>query len=353
MRPLVDWALEACLGKGGSTLFATPDDSSGGGVLGWLTPLQGIPVPRANLSPNDRLALDNRLSQAAGAIQQEASQRALSQSGDDRILGGFLQNIADSLAAIASGGYSPLPAFMVGASPVVVGWGFVPAQARAQADTPAVAPAAAPAATPAQTTRTIVQTTHPADEADEADEDDEDDEDEASSKGCCLWKLLKWGIESMITLAIILVIACFAVPELRNDYVYPVIKPGKGFRIPKGGDPKDISFMEGCWEAGSGIVNSRTKLPVSYEFCFYKYGMGNYTRKELNKNGWIRDTCKGKAYAERDKDAVVILGRSTTCRSELKHDSFRLRCKNHLRIITDCTFEGKGYSFTTTLHRAD
>ncbi|MDR2338813.1 MAG: hypothetical protein LBF40_01545, partial [Deltaproteobacteria bacterium] len=128
LRPRIDAALEASLGQGASSLLATAVD--GAGVLEWHTALPGTPVHRDNLSPEEKQNLDSRLSQAAGAIQGEAGRLALSQSKDDRILGGILQNIASSIGSVASGGRTPVSTFMVGGWPVVVGWGLVPAQAQ-------------------------------------------------------------------------------------------------------------------------------------------------------------------------------------------------------------------------------
>ncbi|MDR2339404.1 MAG: hypothetical protein LBF40_04645, partial [Deltaproteobacteria bacterium] len=66
LRPRIDAALEASLGQGASTLLATVAD--GPGVLEWHTALPGTPVHRDNLSPEEKLNLDGRLSQAAAAL---------------------------------------------------------------------------------------------------------------------------------------------------------------------------------------------------------------------------------------------------------------------------------------------
>ena len=49
-------------------------------------------------------------------------------------------------------------------------------------------------------------------------------------------------------------------------------QPGEGLRLPP--DRQDLSFLEGCWESASAIVELTTGKPVEIRYCFQNDGRG-------------------------------------------------------------------------------
>ncbi|MDR2338816.1 MAG: hypothetical protein LBF40_01560 [Deltaproteobacteria bacterium] len=330
LRPQIDRAMEACLGQDGPSLLATADDSPGGAVLGWLTELPGDPVPRASLSQGERLILDRKLSEASASIQAEAGRLLLSKSKDDRILSGFLQNIAGSLGAIVSGDPSPLSAFMVGDRPVVAGWGLVPSQVLGPApDAAALGPGQAPLplATPPGPSRAGSPGEGPAERK----------------------RLPKALIAVIIAIVALSLLLALIVPMVRDRFL-GTRGPVDGFVIPAGGDPKDLSFLEGCWDSGKGALDGTTMLPITHVYCLNHRGTGSYTVKEFDESMRLTDTCSGGLTALRVGDSVVMEVQEAACGKGDGYQPFSLRCVNGQGKTAKCSGEyADGDTFQSTL----
>ena len=49
-------------------------------------------------------------------------------------------------------------------------------------------------------------------------------------------------------------------------------QPGEGLRLPS--ETRDLSFLEGCWESTSRILEAETSTPVEIRYCFQNNGRG-------------------------------------------------------------------------------
>ncbi|MDR2200289.1 MAG: hypothetical protein LBR53_12750 [Deltaproteobacteria bacterium] len=118
----------------------------------------------------------------------------------------------------------------------------------------------------------------------------------------------------------------------------PEIQPGQGLVIPEGGDPNDLSFLEGCWESVSNLFNSITDLPVVYVYCFNKTGKGTATLKEYDKAGKHTGTCESNTTAKRRGDAVVIQDNGVRCGNHRYYKS-KLTCRNEKGGTAKCDID--------------
>ncbi|MDR2339406.1 MAG: hypothetical protein LBF40_04655 [Deltaproteobacteria bacterium] len=318
LRPQIDMALEASLGQGASSLLATAVD--GAGVLEWHTALPGTPVHRDNLSPEEKQNLDGRLSQAAAALQSESGRLLLSQSKDDRILGGILQNIASSIGSVTSGGWTPVSTFMVGGWPVVAGWGLVPAQAQ-----PGEGPTPQAGAVPAtQGWKGLLD-------------------------GMILGKYpVKWvaaiGGGLLLFLLLILVIVIF------KGNSSPAHKPGDGFVIPQGGDPDDLSFLKGCWKSDDDLGTVLDTQSANFVICLDHKGTGTLTAQEFDSAGRKIDTCSAGVTSSRDGHIVMMEVQLSQCGKGDGYQPFSLVCANGPGKTAECFGEYQdGDTFPTNL----
>lgn len=68
-------------------------------------------------------------------------------------------------------------------------------------------------------------------------------------------------------------------------------------------NPKDMSFLKGCWLAGKGLLkNTRTGLPVAVKYCFDANGRGDALIQEYDNRGRKIRECKGTATARLTAD---------------------------------------------------
>jgi hypothetical protein len=125
----------------------------------------------------------------------------------------------------------------------------------------------------------------------------------------------------------------------------PTPEKGEGFVIPPDGDPNDLSFLEGCWESETGLINEANNLPVIYTYCFNKGGSGTATVRELNKSGKLIDTCRASVNARRNKDTVVIKDRGPKCGDGGKYSATTFICSNGPNNSTKCTGDNGGLKF--------
>jgi hypothetical protein len=145
---------------------------------------------------------------------------------------------------------------------------------------------------------------------------------------------VKWvaaiGGGLLLFLLLILVIVIF------KGNSSPSYNPGEGFVIPKGGDPYDLSFLEGCWESKTDLVNAKTKMPITHVYCINDKGTGTFTLKEFNTSGRHIDTCTAGVTASREGDIVVIKDRGAVCGDGKEYNANTLRCGSGPRKTTQC-----------------
>jgi hypothetical protein len=124
-------------------------------------------------------------------------------------------------------------------------------------------------------------------------------------------------------------------------------KRGKGFVIPEGGDPKDLSFLAGCWKAG-GLVNTATGQPVTYEYCFDGQGKGRASLKEFNGSGKYIGTCAGSVTGRRQGRSVLMRDSGLRCQDGRQYGVLRLGCKGSSGGANQCELRtSSGISYAT------
>ncbi len=70
-------------------------------------------------------------------------------------------------------------------------------------------------------------------------------------------------------------------PPANRDPPRP--RPSEDLNIPEDARRRgDTSFMEGCWNSVTGLLNAKTKEPVQIEYCFGADGEGTATLTERN-----------------------------------------------------------------------
>ncbi|MDR2405742.1 MAG: hypothetical protein LBE27_05165 [Deltaproteobacteria bacterium] len=122
-------------------------------------------------------------------------------------------------------------------------------------------------------------------------------------------------------------------------------KKGQGFAIPPGGDPNDLSFLEGCWESASNLVSSYSKMPVVYVYCFNSKGSGTATVKEYDKSGRQTDTCTASTSASRKGNTVTIRDTGARCKRSPQYSKNTLTCNNGPNNSTSCLGKNQGRGF--------
>jgi hypothetical protein len=121
----------------------------------------------------------------------------------------------------------------------------------------------------------------------------------------------------------------------------PGPKPGDGFVIPADGDPKDLSFLEGCWST-DGLFNANG-LPATYEYCFDGKGKGKATFKEFNNSGKHTDTCYATVKAMRKGQSVQMRDSGLRCRKGRRYIVATLNCESSKGSSNNCTVQNIGY----------
>ena len=72
--------------------------------------------------------------------------------------------------------------------------------------------------------------------------------------------------------------------------------------------PEDIAFMEGCWIAETGLVDSVTGVPVVVEYCFDRSGQG--MRRMTEPDGLV---CQGPATVSYSSGLLVLRAGEAHC----------------------------------------
>ncbi|MDR2405743.1 MAG: hypothetical protein LBE27_05170 [Deltaproteobacteria bacterium] len=121
---------------------------------------------------------------------------------------------------------------------------------------------------------------------------------------------------------------------------------GKGFTIPEGGDPNDLSFLEGCWELTSSLYSTATRMPLTYRYCFNDKGTGTASVKELDDSGRLLDTCTGTINASRRGNSVSISDSGVRCSGGSRYVKCNMSCSNGANNSTNCRGNSGGNRFT-------
>jgi hypothetical protein len=102
-------------------------------------------------------------------------------------------------------------------------------------------------------------------------------------------------------------------------------RAGQDLVIPADGDPKDASFLEGCWEYDAGLVNLQG-VRFLYVYCFNASGKGTSTIKEYNKAGKQINTCRGPASVTRRGTSITIRDTRLNCDNRTHYIGANLTC---------------------------
>jgi hypothetical protein len=102
-------------------------------------------------------------------------------------------------------------------------------------------------------------------------------------------------------LAVLVISIIFLSPALFKANTH---KPGGGLVIPK--NAKKLEFLEGCWIADAGLVETKNRNPINYKYCFDKLGNANIYIYLFDKNQKLVDICVGKGKATLWENGVRI-----------------------------------------------
>jgi hypothetical protein len=111
--------------------------------------------------------------------------------------------------------------------------------------------------------------------------------------------------------------------------------PGDDLVIPEGAE--DVGFLEGCWQSGGAIVNTRTRLPVIYVHCFDSGGNARVTIDEKTAEGAHLDTCVSTATASIEGGGRLVIRSSPE-----GHRCERARSRSYGPTTVSCVREGSG-----------
>lgn len=101
---------------------------------------------------------------------------------------------------------------------------------------------------------------------------------------------------------------------------------GDGLVIPQ--DPSDLSFLEGCWDAQTGLKSTRTDMPISVKYCFDDKGNGTVSIIERDRNRRAIQECKGNARARLNGPTLQIEDLGAKCPGGVTYEKERITCRN-------------------------
>ncbi len=101
---------------------------------------------------------------------------------------------------------------------------------------------------------------------------------------------------------------------------------GDGLVIPQ--DPSDLSFLEGCWDAQTGLKSTRTNMPISVKYCFDGNGNGTVSIIERDRNRRALQECRGQAKARLNGATLQIDDLGAKCPGGVTYEKERIRCRN-------------------------
>lgn len=313
-------------------LLAEPMHDAQSGCIDWYTEATETPVPLADLPEAEQAAARERLARSAAAMQALFDAQGRSASGRREASG--TDPMAIGLLKLALQHPSPADIYVAGGCPVLVNWGFGPGAGEAvpqdilREGTPiAPAPAAPEATNPPAPPATPPKR-------------------KVGGMGCivCLPFLLLLLFLLLAAAGIIrspLPSGCVA---RHDDATADRVEPGKATPLDEalvrpidranrdaGREPltptrsapargsdleipedaartNDLSFLEGCWESETGLVETSTGLPIRVEYCFDRQGRGN---QYVHLSNGL--SCQGQLTGRFRGDRLAMEASSSTC----------------------------------------
>ena len=106
-------------------------------------------------------------------------------------------------------------------------------------------------------------------------------------------------------------------------------------------NPTDLSFLEGCWYARTGLKSTRTNMPISVKYCFDGQGNGNITLTERDRNGREVQVCRGGAKARLEGGRLYIHDLGARCPGGQTYEREKITCRNADQSKALCTGVGE------------
>ncbi|MDR3153938.1 MAG: hypothetical protein LBW85_06640 [Deltaproteobacteria bacterium] len=341
------------------------------GEVTWHTQLAGEPVAFETLSGERREAALDALCGMAQSYARLAL--ALRGSGTESgITAGLVMDRVAAAAAAAAVGASGPRLFLLDGRPVLAGWGLSTALGgsaregwelthtqselmtgilsghRPAIPPPPPAPAPAPAAGPQVQPEPPPPLPPPVQEA-------------GPWQGALPWEqappkprgplpLLLAGLGALLLLLLLALGAYFylwpsgAPPAASGPLpaAPAAAAPGADLVIPE--DAKSFEFLAGCWLSGGGIVNTDTKLPVYYVYCFDQSGNAVVVIEEKTAAGEYKDTCDATARAFLEEGGLAIRtspeGHRCQANPDVRYAATAVSCRPGEGGKAACVIEG-------------
>jgi hypothetical protein len=123
---------------------------------------------------------------------------------------------------------------------------------------------------------------------------------------------------------------------------FPMKNPGSGIFIPE--NPADLSFLEGCWQNDTGMLNSESLLPIIYIYCFDANGNASIHLDEKNEAGEVAETCSAAGNAILSGAKLIIYDSGVVCSARRRYARHIIDCERDKEGSAACivTQEGGG-----------
>ncbi|MBQ4133234.1 MAG: hypothetical protein IJD04_05820 [Desulfovibrionaceae bacterium] len=106
-------------------------------------------------------------------------------------------------------------------------------------------------------------------------------------------------------------------------------------------NPTDLSFLQGCWYAQTGLKSTRTNMPISVKYCFDAQGNGSITLTERDRKGRETQICRGGARARLNGERLFIHDLGARCPDGSKYERENITCRNADGSKALCTGVGE------------
>ena len=106
-------------------------------------------------------------------------------------------------------------------------------------------------------------------------------------------------------------------------------------------NPSDLSFLEGCWYAQTGLKSTRTNMPISVKYCFDGNGNGTVSIVERDRNQRAIQECKGQAKARLSGSSLQIDDLGARCPGGPTYEKEKITCRNANGNQALCTGVGR------------
>ncbi|MDR1038874.1 MAG: hypothetical protein LBR80_01650 [Deltaproteobacteria bacterium] len=327
---LLSGLLDGELSGGASLFLAEPIVREREGRIEWVTPLEGDPMDIRALAGAERDAAVRALSLRAGELEALGARLAGEDSGDRRLAGRLISHLAGEAADFAAGGQGGVRVFVAGGVPVMACWGLSKAPisqadgarghelTESESDAAGSAPPdeipPAPETGPEPPVFAPMPVPEPIPAPDPIPASGPTSVPEplpgypvgpmAVESGRRTHPLF-WILGSLLLLLLLLALVSYLAGDRDAFNRYPLAAEGDELVIPENAE-EGFGFLEGCWQSGGGIVNTRTELPVIYVHCFAADGTATVTIDEKTADGAHLDTCVSSASASIEGGTLYI-----------------------------------------------